>query len=151
MVKKVTKRLRINLNDVKPAKRAEVKAKVGDFIVDQIQKHLNKVKSPVTGETFTPLSKKYKAIKKKSGAGSRANLLLDGDMRIQILHEPYKGGLEIGVFDEDEAQKADNHNKVSAKSKKTNVPKRQFIPSKEQSFNKKITQGIQAIIDKGSE
>ena len=151
MVKKVTKRMRLDLTGVKPKKRAEVKQQVGDYVVDQIQKHLNQVKSPVDGSTFDPLSKKYKAIKKKKGAGSRANLLLEGDMRIQILHEPYQGGVEIGVFDEEEAKKADNHNKVSAKSKKTGVPKRQFIPSKEQSFNEKIMDGIQSIIDKNTE
>jgi hypothetical protein len=151
MVKKVTKRMRLDLTGVKPTKRAEVKDKIGNYVVDQIQKHLNMVKSPVSGETFDPLSKDYKAIKKKKGAGSRANLFLEGDMRFNLGYEPYQGGLEIGIFDEGEAQKADNHNKVSAKSKKTGVPKRQFIPNREESFNEKIMNGIQSIIDKASE
>lgn len=71
-------------------------------------------------------------------------------MRSQITFESYQGGLEVGVFDEGEAQKADNHNKNSAKSKRTKVPPRPFIPKKEEKFNEKITSGIDKILDKYS-
>ena len=72
-------------------------------------------------------------------------------MRSQLTYEPFRDGIEFGVFDPEEAQKADNHNKNSAKSKTTNVPKRQFIPYKEgrgSKFSKELIQdGIDKIID----
>ena len=156
MVKKVTKRLRLNLNKIKSkARKEKAKEEIGNYLLKQIDSHLNRVKSPVVsnpkqkeGETFQGLSKKYKKIKKAAGAGSRANLLLEGDMRSQITYENYQGGIEIGVFDEQEAQKADNHNKFSAKSKKTPLPPRKFIPNKNEYFSKKIMDGVESIIKK---
>jgi len=134
----------------KPSQKKKAKDEIGTYILKEINKHLNASRSPVSGESFKKLSPKYKALKKKAGAGSRANLLLDGDMRSQITFESYQGGLEIGVFDETEAQKADNHNKNSAKSKNTGVPHRPFIPKKKESFNEKITTGVEQILDKYS-
>ena len=71
---------------------------------------------------------------------------LEGDMLSALEARPYRDGVEVGVFDEDEAKKADNHNKFSAKSKRTPVPERNFIPRKDKNFKKDITDGIKEII-----
>lgn len=153
MVKKVTKRLKLDLSKIKTQnKKTKVKQEVGEYILSEMDKLLNAARSPVTGGSFKGLKKDYKAIKRKAGGSSSADLFLGGDMRGNISFEHYRDGIEVGVFDESEAQKADNHNKNSAKSKKTPVPLRQFVPysikkGRRSSFTPEIRDGIQQILD----
>lgn len=151
MVDKVTKRLRLDLKNVK--NKSKAKEEVGNYLLKKIDSYLNKAKSPVTGGKFKSLKKDYAKTKGKLGGRKVPDLFLEGDMRSQISFTPFRDGIDIGVFDQDEAQKADNHNKNSAKSKKTSVPLRQFIPydkvkGTRGSFHKEIKDGIDAILEK---
>jgi len=153
MVKKVTKKLRLDLSEVPRKNKEKAKKEVGDYLLNKIGEFLDKSRSPVTGGKFKDLNKEYKGEKTKKGARGVADLLLTGDMQSQLRYELYRDGIEIGVFDESEAQKADNHNKNSAKSKKTPVPQRQFIPydqgkGRRASFDVDIRKGIEEIIKK---
>lgn len=154
MVKKVTKRLNLRkmLNKVDPSEKSEVKKAVGNHLLKRIGDYLDEQRSPVTGGRFTPLKKKYREFKKKSGKGTDADLFFDGDMQSQLQYREYRDGIEIGIFDDTEAQKADNHNKNSAKSKKTAVPQRQFIPydkekGRRSSFHTELRSEVEKIID----
>lgn len=149
MVKKVTKRIRLfDGLDLDPAQKSLLKQEIGEFLVKEMQSYLDEGKSPVTGGKFQKLSKTYA----KEKGSSNPNLFLSGDMRSQISYEEFRDGIEIGIFNEDEAQKADNHNKNSAKSKMTKVPMRQFIPYESSgvrgSFHKPIRDKMQDLIDK---
>ena len=153
MVSKITKRLnlRTSLKKVDSSKRDDVKQQIGNHLLKRIGEYLDDQKSPVTGGKFKPLKKNYREYKKKQGKGGDANLYFDGDMQAQLNFEVYRDGIEIGIFDEDEAQKADNHNKNSAKSRKTAVPQRQFIPydgkGRRASFHTELREEIERIID----
>lgn len=52
------------------------------------------------------------------------NLLLSGDMLGALDYKPTKGGVEVGIFDKDEAKKAKTHQEGL-----NGVPKRRFMPS----------------------
>lgn len=153
MVKKVTKKLNLRkyLSEIPKEFKQDAKKEVGNHLVKRIGEYLDQQKSPVTGGQFTPLKKKYRDFKKKQGKGGDADLFFDGDMQSQIMYREYRDGIEIGIFDEGEAQKADNHNKNSAKSKKTKVPQRQFIPhegkGRRASFHTELRAEVEKILN----
>lgn len=140
--KQVTKRLRLSDIDdtyskLKPAQKAEVKERVGDYLTEKINEYLDKSNTPVSGGSFkSSLSKEYK---KKTGK-TKSDLFLEGDMRSQLAFEIYRDGVEVGIFNEEEAPKAYNHNVGDT------LPQRQFIPDKDQTFKKPILDGIKRII-----
>lgn len=115
-----------------------------------MNKFLDQGRSPVTGGKFRILKQDYAKAKKR---GNRhPNLFLEGDMRSQISFEEFRDGVEIGIFDSKESEKADNHNKNSSKSKRTAVPLRQFVPYNQKkgrraSFDVSIRDDINDLID----
>lgn len=117
---------------VKTKDRSKLKKEIGNYLIEQTLSDVGGQKSPVTGRSFKQLSKSYRDFK-KSKASPIPNLELTGDMLDAFKFREKRNGIEIGIFNEKQAQKADNHNKFSAKSKKTNVPKRAFIPKKGES------------------
>ena len=96
MVDEVFKRIRLfdHLDEkVSKAKRDEIKGKVGELLVSEVNSFLSRVRSPVKNTAFPGLSKDYKKLKRKKGAGTRANLLLSGDMRSQLSFEDFRDGI----------------------------------------------------------
>lgn len=147
MVKKVTKRVRIGgLTDVPSSLREELKTQIAETIIEEIYDSVEGGVSPVSGKAFKSLKKGKKGKKsyaeREKGGDYTPNLFLTGDMLSSLTFETYRDGVEIGIFDDEEAQKADNHNKFSAKSMKTKVPKRQFIPKSDEIWTKKIMERV---------
>lgn len=137
MVKKVTKRVRIGgLSGLPSSVKEELKSQIAHTIIEEIYDSVESGVSPVSGKAFKRLKKEY--AKAEKGGNRNPDLFLDGDMLASLTFETYRDGVEIGIFDEGEAQKADNHNKFSAKSLNTSVPKRQFIPKGDQVWTKKV-------------
>jgi hypothetical protein len=145
MVSKTTYKLRLNelidTSGLDTAQKEEIKEEIAEYIYDSILKDTSEQKSAVTGKKFKALSKDYKKIKSKIALGV-ANLELTGDMLNALEYKTYRDGIEIGIFDPDEAQKSDNHNKFSAKSRKTKVPERQFIPRQGETFRAGIIKEV---------
>jgi len=123
-------------------KQQQIKRDVGEFIVEQINLAVTSETSPVTGESFQPLSKEYEKFKRSEGRGSDANLLFSGNMLNALDAKNTAEGIKIGVFGKD-APKADGHNNLSGRSK---LPTRQFIPDKGEKFDPIITNEIEAIV-----
>ena len=150
MVSKVTKRLNLGkysgFKDLKPSVKNEVITEVADYVKESILSYVGGTKSPVDNQPFDKLSKKYEKRKGKLSSSAVPNLELTGKMLDSLEYKPYRGGFEIGIFDETQAQKADNHCKFSAKSKSTPLPQRQFIPKKDEGFARPIEKGIKDII-----
>lgn len=123
---------------------------VGNFLVEKILEDVSQQKSPVQGEPsrWRSLSKKYRKEKGKV-ASPIANMELTGAMLDQLEFRPGARSLEIGIFDTTQAQKADNHNKFSAASKKTPVPPRKFIPNKKEkkTFKRDIINQVDNILE----
>lgn len=136
-VSKVTKVLNLDLTDIPDDLKSEAKEDVGDYLVNEISDSCSRSTSPVgRGAGFK---------NKKDGSASR--LYQEGDMLGVLMHKPVTGGVEVGIFDYDEAQKADNHCKFSSESKRTPVPRRAFIPTENESFRSDITREINTILD----
>jgi len=138
---KITYKLKLkDLIDVKNINRDTkkvIKDEVGELLLDLILKDTANQRSAVSGQKWKGLSKEYKKIKSKVAPGV-ANLELTGDMLDALDIKPYRDGIEIGVFGGEDALKAENHNKFTARSLKTSLPKRQFIPKKDETFRKGI-------------
>jgi hypothetical protein len=137
MVSKVTYKLKLNelidTSDLTAAQKDEIKERVGEALYDLVLQDASNQMSSVTGRKWKSLSKDYKEYKSEV-ADPIANLELTGDMLDALEYLPYRDGIEFGFFDFDQAQKADNHNKFSAASKKTPLPPRRSIPKKDESF-----------------
>lgn len=125
------------------AQKETISKEVGDFLVEQIWSNLGSAQSPVEGEDFPKLSKKYKAFKTENGGSGNADLLFRGDMQNAIDYKITDYGIELGVFGA-QAPKADGHNKFSGKENGT--PKRRFLPDENQDFNKDISKEVDNII-----
>lgn len=111
-------------------KKSEIKKLVGEFIVSSINDYLDRSASPVS-------KGKFKAFK---ADGDASQLFKTGDMRSSIEFKETPQGLKIGIFDNDEAPKAFNHNTGDT------LPRRQFIPDVEETFKAPILNGIKKII-----
>jgi hypothetical protein len=151
MVVKTTWKLRldsiVDTSEATKATKDEIKEEIGEFLVDRMLEDISKQKSPVDNRKFDKLSKPYATFKRKSGRRGVPNLELEGLMLDALEHKPYRDGVEVGIFEEDQeqVQKSDNHNKFSAKSKGTGVPERQFIPRKKQKMRPGIMREVKKI------
>lgn len=145
-IDKITKKIKLDLKGVK--NKAEVKAEIGEFVVNEMLEKLSAGKSPVVGEEFEQLNKKYADANK--GGNQTPNLELFGDMLDALTFKNTKEGIEVGIFKKSELDKADGHNKWNW-SNNRRIPKRRFIPKKSQEFVKEIKDGIKQIVQDAKE
>ena len=113
---------------------------IADFLKTVILSDVSDGVSPVSGAKFPKLNKKY-ADTQKDG-DRNPNLELSGDMLSSLIVRSSKGGILVTV-PESEQEKADGHNNFSGKS---NLPLRQFIPKKDESYEK-YSSDIRSIIE----
>ena len=98
---------------------------MGLMLVEAVLNNNSQSKTSVAGGRWKKsLSKNYAKIKKKAGGSGSADMFLEGDMAASYAYETFRDGVEFGIFDSEQAQKADNHNKFSGKSRGTSVPER---------------------------
>jgi hypothetical protein len=119
------------------SKQNEVLKEVAEFILDKVGEKIDSSVSPVSRQ------RGFKDLK----AGGASVLRESGDLRDSQRIKKSGDGLVHTVLTSQQP-KADNHNKFSAASKRTPVPRRQFIPNKanEQTYKKDIIDGIAKII-----
>lgn len=113
-------------------------------MIDGIRSELKSGRSPVIGESFDKLSKVY--AKKKKGGNRTPNLKLEGDLWRELDSQPTKKGIEVGIFEGPESEKADGHNKFTGRT--NNLPKRRFIPKSNQRFDSDIMGGVASVVKK---
>jgi len=134
---KVTYKLRldelIDTTGISVEDKDAIKEEIGSFLIDLILKDTANETSAVTGKRWKGLKPDYKKIKEKFGEAI-ANLELNGDMLDALEFKTYRDGIEIGFFDPEQALKAENHNKSTARSLNTALPKRQTIPNDGETF-----------------
>lgn len=137
---------RRELRKLTSSEKNELKDEIGELLLDLVLEKTSKQVSSVSGRAWKPLDPKSRYFKEKSKvAPSVANLELTGAMLDSLETVNYRDGVEIGIFgggSDINVLKADNHNKFSAKARGTNLPKRQFIPLKNQSFSKDIMKDL---------
>lgn len=122
----------------------EIKQDVGEFLVEQVLLSVGESKSPVTGEAWPGLSKKYMKEKVAQGGVGKANMELTGDMLNALDYKVTPDGIELAIYGKKEAPKADGHLKFSGAE--NNTPQRRFIPGEGQSFKDGIESQVQEII-----
>jgi len=137
---KVTKQVNLDLSKVPENKREDIKREVGFIIIDRINEHLNRSESPVKNGLY----------KKQLADGDKSRLLDTGDMRSEIEFKTNAQGVEVGVFDSGETDKAyahntgfDGHPFLSGKGLE-----RQFIPAPGVDFKDEIEREVKDVVDK---
>lgn len=118
-------------------KQSEVLKEVARFILEKVESKMDSSLSPVSGQG------RFRNLKR----GGSSILTESGDMRdSQSIKR--SGDQLVHSLRSKEQPKADNHNKFSAASRRTAVPRRQFVPNKseEQTYKRDIIQGIKNII-----
>lgn len=133
------------VGDLEISKEAlkKIQNDVGEFLVEQVLGYVSEGKSPVSGESFPGLSKKYKIEKQAEGLPGIPNMELKGDMLDSLTFKPTEEGVKVGFFGS-EAWKADGHLKFSGETNHT--PQRRFLPAAGQSYKSDITQEIKNIV-----
>ncbi len=138
----VTKILQLDLTGIPLDEREDAKQAVLDYIKEQMLSDLGQAVSPVTGDSFTPLSKEYAKYKETKSSNVIPNMELTGAL-LDSLTGIDKGGtkIEIGWFEDDQAVKAFNHTTGDT------VPKRPLIPKPDEDFRSGIMDEIESILD----
>jgi hypothetical protein len=129
-----------NFDEVPTSVRDQLVDEIGEFLLDSILDYVGESKSPVAGGRFKrELSDAYKKIAGKDNA----NLDLTGSMldSMQIIPNYEDGVVTIGIFDEDEAPKAYNHQVGDT------LPVRQMIPNDGELLKAEILRGVGRIIE----
>ena len=117
----------------KGAAKTKARSNAGAFAVEQILDSVTSEKSPVLGEDWSPLKLgKYRKFKRKEVGNARANMELTGGMLDALEWKPTPEGIKVGIFDNEEAPKADGHNRMSGR--KATMPKRRFLAKEGQKF-----------------
>lgn len=140
---KIAKEIKLDLSEIPRENRSTVKREVGQYVVDEILRHVSTGNSPVGGRgKFKTLNKEYAEDQK--GGNRNPNLELEGDLLDSLTFKNTKSGVEVGIFKSKEVPKADGHNNFTGKSK---LPTRRFIPDESESFKRNIEKGIKDIVN----
>ena len=151
MASKVTYKIKLDTDGLSRSEKKRVKDEAGEYLVDSILEYVSKGSSPVSGGQYKrSLSKEYKKVKSKISSSGIANMELYGDMLDSLTYKRTRDGVEVGIFDTEQAKKADGHNHsgVFGTSK---LPKREFIPKPGQTFKPKINKELNQIIEEAKE
>lgn len=129
------------------SEKNEIKELVGEHLINNILEKVADSHSPVTGRKFKQLNEEY-AEREKNGDRD-ANLDLFGDMLNSLEYKVKRNGIEIGIYDEDQAIKSYAHN-TGFKGHPVLADKglkRQFIPNKGENFTKSVLSGVRDVIE----
>lgn len=125
--------------------KQQVREEIGELLVEQILDSLASEETPVQGGRYkASLSPDYAKKKKDETGSSAANLDLTGELIRSIDYRIKGNSIQVGVFDSENAGKADGHNNFSGRSK---LPQRQFLPQEGQKFKSDISSLIKETIE----
>lgn len=129
--------------------KEDAQAEIRSFILEKVLDYVGDGKSPVSGESWKrTLSKEY--LKKKNDLSSAgfANMELTGQMLDALQVVPLNSEKVSLQITGPQAPKADGHNNFSGDS---SLPRRRFIPGKDQELKSDIKEGIKKILERYSE
>lgn len=116
---------------------------IGQYMIEAVLADVGEAKSPVTGMNFKRLSEEYAEKKAEESSNVIPNLELSGDMLDALDFKIVGNKIEFGIWG-DEAPKADGHCNHSGDSE---LPRRTFIPDKDENFRPEIRNTIQEILE----
>ena len=152
MASKITYNLKlrdlIQTKNLTPETKSKIKQELGELLYDLVLKDTSNQRSAVTGQRWKGLNPKSRYYKEKSKvAPGIANLELTGAMLDALEYKPTAQGIEIGIYGVEQALKAENHLKTTARSRRTNVPQRQFLPKRGESFRPGILKELKEVAE----
>lgn len=116
------------------------KQRIGEKIIDRIRDKVARGESPVRHfGNFEPYTAKYAA--RKGVSVNDVDLELSEDMLNALEANVVRGGIEIGIFDPEQAEKAETHNAGTQAGR--GIPARPFIPIGSNRFKPEILDGIE--------
>lgn len=126
--------------NIRGSERRDLLDEIGEFIVSEIIQNVSSGFSPLQGiNKFKKLSPEYAQYQKNGD--TTANLDLNGDMLDSLTFKIVgTNKIKIGIFDPDQAIKSFNHNTGDT------IPRRAFIPNKNEQFDKRIMSGVDELI-----
>lgn len=135
----------VDLSDELKGLTTDVKKRISADVADLLRREVgndavNKALSSVSGKKFKGLSKDYKARKKADGKGTKANLLLDGDMLGNLQKSSAVQTVKLKITKSKQIKKFYNHNTGDT------VPKRQALPNQGEAFRSGIMKKINKVI-----
>ena len=133
----------LNLTRIPTNRQEAAKRDVGEFIVGEILRSVQRGQSPVEGRgAFKKLDPEY--ANEFKGGNRQPNLDQQGDMLDALEFEITTGGVKVGIFQDSQVPKADGHNNFSGLSE---LPERRFIPDATEDFKRNIKAGVNQILD----
>lgn len=127
--------------------KQQVREEIGELLVEQILDSLASEETPVQGGKYkASLSPDYAKKKKSETGSSAANLDLTGELIRSIDYRIKGNSIQVGVFDSENAGKADGHNNFSGRSRMPDA-RRQFLPEQGQNFKKDIVDLIKETVE----
>lgn len=146
---KTTKFIAVDIPDDVPEDiAADIRKDVGQYLVDAVLDRVGSGVSPVDGHgKWEQLSEPY--AEREKGGRRLANLDLTGDMLNALKFKAADDGVEIGIWDAEEAQKSFGHNSgfKGHPILEGKAPMRRFIPDEDEEFDPAIQVGIREIVN----
>ena len=147
-IDELTKTIKLNFPDsVSNAEKKELLNQIGDYVVVTMLDLIADGISPVTGKSFSKLTKPYS--NKEKGGDRTPNMDLNGDMLNALTYEIVDGIVNVGWFDSDQSAKAYGHT-TGFKGHPWldgEVTPRKLIPNTKEKFTPEIMAGIREIIE----
>ena len=140
------------LNEVPEDDREDAAAEAGELALQKVHEYMDRQISPVKGESnFKALKKDsaYRKLKQRRAGNQRPNLRLTGDLIESMEVDADESSFTISVEGKKNIGKAHNHN--TRKTKRSPLPKRQFLPDdskRGQTFKRSIVKAIKETIAK---
>jgi hypothetical protein len=136
--------------DIPKENRKRASDEVARAVIDYILDYVGEGKSPVSGGAWKKkLTQEYEKKKKDESGVNFANLESSGALLDSLEARVARDGtIEVGIFESSQVGKADGHNNFSGKSE---LPTRQFIPKKNQTFKQEIIRGLREIMEEYKE
>ena len=139
----IQKTLKLNLADISQDNQKAAKQEVGDYLINETIRYMERGISPVAGEA--PWEKLDKEYAKEEHAGNRTPTLnATGRLREALQFRSNDDGIEIGIFHKSQQPKADGHNNFSGQSQ---LPRRRFVPSSRQNYRSEIMANVGRILN----
>ena len=137
------------LEDVPKDDREDAAYEAGEVALEKIHDYMDRELSPVKGQgSFKGLSKEYKEFKKTKVGNTDPNLRLTGRLIESMDVDADDKSFTISVEGKQNIGKAHNHNTDA--SKRSPLPKRQFLPNDRngESLKRDVVKAIKETINK---
>ncbi len=128
--------------ELKASTKRKIQSEVADYLINETLNRVAQSQSPVSGESFSALSKNYKKEKEEDGRGGSANLEFTGKTLQSLTSKNSENGILLGHFN-NRAPIADGHLNFSGDSL---IPQRRYIPAEDQEYKAPIKKEVEQIV-----